>query len=43
MMRLGVRRRGIADKLAEAAGERAAAIGVPPLHRFTAAHARLAK
>ncbi len=36
------RRRGIANELAQVLGERAAAIGYPPLHRFTAAHARLA-
>lgn len=36
------RRRGIANELAEVLAERAAAIGYPPLHRFTAAHARLA-
>jgi GNAT superfamily N-acetyltransferase len=36
------RRRGIANELAQVIGERAAAIGYPPLHRFTAAHARLA-
>ena len=36
------RRRGIANELAQVLAERAAAVGYPPLHRFTAAHARLA-
>jgi GNAT superfamily N-acetyltransferase len=36
------RRRGIANELAQVLAERAAACGYPPLHRFTAAHARLA-
>jgi GNAT superfamily N-acetyltransferase len=35
------RRRGIADELTRALAERAAAIGYPPLHRFTAERARL--
>ena len=36
------RRRGIANELVQVATERAAALGYPPLHRFTATHARLA-
>jgi GNAT superfamily N-acetyltransferase len=36
------RRRGIANELVKVLSERAANIGYPPLHRFTAAHARLA-
>ncbi len=36
------RRRGIANELVQVLGERAAAIGYPPLHRFTAARTRLA-
>lgn len=36
------RRRGIANELVQVLGERAATLGYPPLHRFTAAHARLA-
>ena len=36
------RRRGIANELAQVLAERASAVGYPPLHRFTAAHARLA-
>ncbi len=36
------RRRGIANELVKVLSERAATIGYPPLHRFTAAHARLA-
>ncbi len=36
------RRRGIADELSLVLAERATAIGYPPLHRFTVAHARLA-
>jgi GNAT superfamily N-acetyltransferase len=36
------RRRGIANELMKAVTERAAAIGYPPLHRFTAPRARLA-
>lgn len=36
------RRRGIANELMQVVTERAAAIGYPPLHRFTAASARLA-
>ncbi len=36
------RRRGIANELVRVLSERAATIGYPPLHRFTAAHARLA-
>jgi GNAT superfamily N-acetyltransferase len=36
------RRRGIANELVRVLTERAAAIGYPPLHRFTADRARLA-
>jgi len=36
------RRRGIANQLVQVLSERAATLGYPPLHRFTAAHARLA-
>ena len=36
------RRRGIANELVKILGERAAAIGYPPLHRYTADRARLA-
>lgn len=36
------RRRGIANELVQILAERAAAIGYPPLHRYTAARARLA-
>jgi GNAT superfamily N-acetyltransferase len=36
------RRRGIANELVRVLIERAAAIGYPPLHRFTADRARLA-
>ena len=36
------RRRGIANELVRVATERAAALGYPPLHRFTASRARLA-
>ena len=36
------RRRGIANELVTVLSERAALLGYPPLHRFTAAHARLA-
>ena len=36
------RRRGIANELVHVLGERAAAIGYPPLHRYTAHRARLA-
>lgn len=36
------RRRGIANDLVRVLSERAAALGYPPLHRFTAARARLA-
>jgi GNAT superfamily N-acetyltransferase len=36
------RRRGIANELVQVLAERTAAIGYPPLHRFTAARARLA-
>lgn len=36
------RRRGVANELVAVVVERAAAIGYPPLHRFTAARARLA-
>jgi GNAT superfamily N-acetyltransferase len=36
------RRRGIANALMQVVTERAAAVGYPPLHRFTAVHARLA-
>jgi hypothetical protein len=36
------RRRGIANSLMQVVSDRAAAIGYPPLHRFTAVHARLA-
>ena len=36
------RRRGIANELVQVLTERAAAVGYPPLHRFTAARARLA-
>jgi GNAT superfamily N-acetyltransferase len=36
------RRRGIANDLVLVLTERAATLGYPPLHRFTAAHARLA-
>lgn len=38
----GFRRRGIANELVQVLGERAAALGYPPLHRFTVARARLA-
>lgn len=38
----GFRRRGIANELVRVLTERAAAIGYPPLHRFTADRARLA-
>lgn len=38
----GLRRRGIANELVQVLGERAAALGYPPLHRFTVARARLA-
>ena len=36
------RRRGIANELVQILAERAAAIGYPPLHRYTADRARLA-
>lgn len=36
------RRRGIANELVQVVTERAEALGYPPLHRFTTAHARLA-
>ena len=36
------RRRGVANELMRVVTERAAAIGYPPLHRFTAPSARLA-
>jgi GNAT superfamily N-acetyltransferase len=36
------RRRGIANELVAVLTERAASLGYPPLHRFTAPHARLA-
>ncbi|HUS43514.1 MAG TPA: hypothetical protein VMY16_12690 [Ilumatobacteraceae bacterium] len=36
------RRRGIANDLVTVLTERAAQLGYPPLHRFTAPHARLA-
>jgi GNAT superfamily N-acetyltransferase len=36
------RRRGIANDLVRVLGERAATLGYPPLHRFTAAPGRLA-
>ena len=36
------RRRGIANELVKILSERAAAIGSPPLHRYTADRARLA-
>ncbi len=36
------RRRGIANQLVAVLSERAQSLGYPPLHRFTAAHARLA-
>ena len=36
------RRRGIANELVQVLAERAAAIGYPPLHRYTADRARLA-
>lgn len=36
------RRRGVADSLMAVVSERAAAIGYPPLHRYTAPSARLA-
>jgi GNAT superfamily N-acetyltransferase len=36
------RRRGIANELMRVVTDRTAAIGYPPLHRFTAVHARLA-
>jgi GNAT superfamily N-acetyltransferase len=38
----GFRRRGIANDLVRVLSDRAATLGYPPLHRFTAAHARLA-
>ena len=36
------RRRGIANELVRVMSDRAATLGYPPLHRFTATHARLA-
>jgi GNAT superfamily N-acetyltransferase len=36
------RRRGIANELVQVLADRTAAVGYPPLHRFTAARARLA-
>lgn len=36
------RRRGIANDLVQVLTERATVLGYPPLHRFTARHARLA-
>ena len=36
------RRRGIANELVTVLSERAGLLGYPPLHRFTATHARLA-
>lgn len=36
------RRRGIANELVAVLTERAGTLGYPPLHRFTAPHARLA-